>query len=81
MESMESLRFCYWHRPAKQFLGSVACPERLHLPVLVCCVAGGRRRPDGDVGRLSRYFEQGVQHQLDDYGCSLLEFDVLATRS
>ncbi len=33
----------------------------------------------GRVWRLSRYFEQGVQRSLDDFGCTLPEFDVLAT--
>ncbi|WP_326837503.1 MarR family transcriptional regulator [Amycolatopsis rhabdoformis] len=33
----------------------------------------------GRVWRLSRYFEQGVQRRLDDFGCTLPEFDVLAT--
>lgn len=33
----------------------------------------------GRIWRLSRYLEHGVQRRLDDFGCTLPEFDVLAT--
>jgi DNA-binding MarR family transcriptional regulator len=33
----------------------------------------------GRIWRLSRYLEHGVQRGLDDFGCTLPEFDVLAT--